>query len=82
MIELLERAIHTFNDLTPLGVIGILAYVVYLLVGKKGPVKTLGTNHLHSMPDIVASLARMEDTLNEINSGIQYLKGRLNGKSG
>ena len=72
----LGSVVAQLNSLSPLAVIGLLAYIVYLLVSKKGPVNTIATNHLHSLPEIAASLGRMEETLLEIRDGINYLKGR------
>lgn len=62
--------VSTLNSLTPLGLAGGLGYVIYLLVKVK-------TNHLHGLPDMAASLIRIEQTLGEIRDGINILKGRI-----
>ena len=80
MIETLSQLLGYLNALTPLGLAGGLAYIVYLLVGKRGPINSISDNHLSSLPDMVATLERIEKALCEIRDGISYLKGRVNGR--
>lgn len=74
-------------ELSPIGVIALLAYVVYLLVAQKGPVKKIAENHNGNpsieglLNQLVASSSRQEQTLSEIRDGLNYLKGRLNGRA-
>ena len=76
MLEQLGSLIGALNSLSPLAVIGGLIYIVYLLISKRGPVSALADNHLHSLPDMAASLERIELTFEEIRDGIHFLKGR------
>lgn len=76
------------NSFSPLGVIALLAYIVYLLVAKNGPVRQIRDNHLHGLPSMEASLQalaqsaeRQEKLLSEIAGGMNYLRGRLNGRN-
>lgn len=68
------------GDLSPLGVIALLAYVVYLLISKDGPLMTIRDNHLHTIEGAMERLAdnsdRQTELLADIKAGIEYLKGR------
>ena len=64
-----------FNTLSPLGLSVMLGYIIYLLVSKTGPVKQIGHNHLHDLPGMAATLARVETVLEEIKRGITGLRG-------
>ena len=75
MIELFK----TLSEVSPLAVIALLGYVVYLLVAKKGPVASIGSNHLHQVPEIVEALGRIEAGVGNISKDLSYLIGRLNG---
>lgn len=84
---MLANLVSTFtalNSVSSLGVIGLLSYVIYLMIAKKGPIKTISDNHLSGLPEMNATLVRMEEsskrqetTLGEIRDGINYLKGRV-----
>lgn len=76
MIDTIELFVAFLSHLTPLGVMALLAYIIYLLVATKGPVKQIGLNHLHGLPDMAETLSRMEQTLMEIRDGINFLRGR------
>jgi hypothetical protein len=75
-VESLKIAVETLNALSPLGVIGLLAYIVYLLVAKRGPVKAISDNHLSGLPQMAATLARMEAILEDISDGVTILRER------
>ena len=62
--------------ITALGIIGLLAYIVYLLIGKQGPVKTISDNHLSGLPSMAVALARIEAVLVEIRDSINILRER------
>lgn len=81
MLETLTTAVDLLNSLSPLAVIGLLAYIVFLMVAKKGPIATISNNHLSGLPEMAASLERMERTLGEIRDGMNYVRGRLNGNT-
>jgi hypothetical protein len=79
-VEAAKAIVEFLNSLTPLGLAGGLAYIIYQLVAKRGTVRTISDNHLSGLPEMAASLERMERTLLEIRDGISFLKGRINGK--
>lgn len=81
---MIDSTIRAFNTLSPLGLSALLGYIIYLLVAKKSPFRTLNKsvseislNHLSGLPEMAATLARIEATLVGINNSIQYLNGRL-----
>ncbi len=87
MIDIVTEGINILNAITPLGIIGLLVYVVYLMIAKKGPIKLISDNHLSGLPEMAQVLnliressLRQEMTLNEIRNSINYLRGRLNGR--
>lgn len=78
---------NALNSLSPLAVIGLLGYIIFMLVkGKTAAGKTAATaaqkihevqtNHLHELPEILATLQRIEVKLGEEFS---YIKARING---
>ena len=68
------------TNIQPLGVIGLLALVIYLQVKNQQGTKRIASNHLHGLPEMEKTLARVEATLNEIAKDISYMRGRMNGK--
>lgn len=77
---IITTVINALNNLTPLGLAAGIAYIVYLQVKNKKEVATISDNHLSGLPEMAATLARMEGTLNIIAKDIGYLMGRRNGK--
>jgi hypothetical protein len=77
MLDSLKMAVELLNGLSPIGIIAILAYIVYLLISKNGPVKAISDNHLSGLPEMNATLLRIEVTMNEVRDGINFLKGRI-----
>ena len=70
MIELLMGA-------SPLAVIALLAYIIYLLVRGKGNLRTLSakqetiaSNHLHGLPEMLELLRSSRDALERIEAAI------------
>lgn len=74
----MAEVIHALNALTPLGLAGGLAYVIFLLVRNQ---RRLTSNHLHDLPDMAQALIRIEATLKDINDNLIYVRARINGKS-
>ena len=76
----MKQTIELLNTLSPIGVIGLLSYIVYLLVSRtrqtKEAVQRIGDNHLHDLPLMALSLQRMETVLEEIRDGINILRER------
>lgn len=62
VIELLK----TLNSLSPLAVIALLALVIYKQVQAHKLTTTIKTNDLHEMPDLVAAVKTLSDSLQRI----------------
>lgn len=76
-METLLAVLTTLNAMTPLGVIALLATIIYLQVKSHKQVDTLKTNDLHELPEVVESLRRIEILL---ASEFSYIRAKLNGK--
>jgi hypothetical protein len=80
-MESLISLLTTLNSLSPLAVIALLATIIYKQVKDKpateASVDEIKHNHLHDLPEILATLQRIESKLSE---EFGYIKGRLNGK--
>ena len=67
----------TLNSLLPLAVIGLLCTIVFMLVkGKTASAKalhTVQTNHLHELPEIAETGRRMSETLQRIDTKLDFL---------
>ena len=61
------------NSMSPLGVIALLAYVVYLQVRNRRTVEDLGTNHFG---EVVATLVRIESKPTIIATDITWLRAK------
>jgi len=69
----MNETLLILSSLSPIAIIGLLSWIVFLLVHRKGPIKALTENHIQSIYEL---LSRMDNTLLEIRDGINYLKGR------
>ena len=69
----MNETLLILSSLSPIAIIGLLSWIVFLLVHRKGPIKVLTENHIQSIYEL---LSRMDNTLLEIRDGINYLKGR------
>jgi len=83
-MTVVENVVSALNTITPLGMAAGLGFIIYLLIAKRGPIRTISENHLSGLPEMHATLIRMEEsdrrqegTLSEIRDGINYLKGRI-----
>jgi len=78
IIELLKL----LNSLSPLAVIALLGLIIYKQVKDKpaseASVEEIKSNHLHEMPEILATLQRIEVNLGE---EFAYIKARINGNT-
>lgn len=77
MVESLVELLKILNTLSPLAVIALLAVIIYVIVWKQPTNRDfvkLTTNDLHELPEIAASLRRMEITMSE---NFAYIKARL-----
>jgi len=77
MLEILQA----LSSLSPLAVIALLAVVIYQQVLNQKGQKQIATNHLHGLPEMQASLTRIEDLLRDIHDNTIYLRARINGGS-
>lgn len=81
----MELLLELFKRTPELAIIGGLVWVIYLLAHKDGPMQQLGSNHMthldEKMERLELSLARMESTLVDIRDVLNYLKGRINGRT-
>jgi hypothetical protein len=66
MSEPLKQLVDTFNALSPLGLAGLLAFIIYKLIEGNKRLKTVQTNHLHELPEMAETLRRIE--LNQAKS--------------
>lgn len=67
------------DKVSPLGVIGLLSYIIYTLVNKrneKNIVKEIKDNHLH---EIAVGLTRIEEKLDKMNDHLIWVRSRING---
>lgn len=78
--------IEKLNSLSPLGLAGALAYIIYLLVKNKKAVKVVSTNHLSGLPDMELNIAKLVvlaegqgRLLEAINANLIYIRARVNG---
>jgi hypothetical protein len=76
----LVQILNSLNSLSPLAVIGGMGYIIYLLVKNRGSVRSIQTNHLHELPEMAATLRRIEDRLESMNDNVVYIRARINGK--
>ena len=95
MAGMFLAVIGALNTLSPLGLAGLMGFILYHMVAKKGSVKTLSENHLSGLPDILvtlqsidgsskrqeALLGEIRDDLSETAKGVEYLKGRADGRA-
>ena len=66
-----------FQAASPIGVIGLLAYIIYLLVNNRRGVKAIGNDNHH---EVLTALRRIEETLDKMNDNLTWLKAKINGK--
>lgn len=83
-----KELIAALNSLTPLGLAGALAYIIWEQVKNKKAVKEVSNNHLSGLPSMeqdVKTMLREIQTivpiLQVINNNLIYVKARINGKS-
>ena len=81
MSDLITSTVGVLNSMTPLAIIGLLGYVIFVLVWKKSPahdaVEKLGTNDLTHMAE---SLDRIERLQTDMNSRLIYVQAALDGR--
>ena len=79
-MDSLITLLTTLNTLSPLAVIALLSIVIYLLVKGKTEVSekvtNISDNHLHELPEILATLQRIEVSMAKEFS---WIRSRLNG---
>lgn len=79
-METLILFLQTLNTLSPIGIVALLAVVIFMLVRGRtaadAKLENVATNHLHEMPELVETMRDMNRTLIALDS---YLRARLNG---
>ncbi len=88
MDSLLEF-LNALNSLSPLAVIALLGTIIFILVRRKAAspeaVAEIKDNHLHDMPEMVATLRKIDETLQRmevrIAEDLAYIRARINGTS-
>ena len=89
-METILEFLGALNNLTPLGIIGMLGLVIFMLVKAKSvkvdmdnKVTAITDNHLHSLPEIAANMEKAVETLQRIEVKIgeefSFIKAKLNG---
>ena len=79
----------TLNSLSPLGVIALLAYIIFMMIKGKsdveGHVNSIKNNDLHELPQMAENLRTIGETLQRIevsaSENFAYIKARINGKA-
>lgn len=80
-MELLVSLLGTLNSLSPLAVIALLGLVLLLQARNKAAITEVTNNHLHGLPDMAASLLRIEDLLQDVKDNTVFIKARINGRA-
>lgn len=80
-METLKTVIEVLNSLSPLGLAGLLGFIIWKLVQSGRSLDAVKENHLHPLPEMVATLERIEKLMQTMNDNIIYIKARVNGKS-
>ena len=72
MLQELITLLDTLSKMSPLAIIGLLATIVWMLVKNQKQTETIhagqekiATNHLHGLPDMAATLERIEKAISE-----------------
>lgn len=73
------EAVNQLNSLSPLAVIGLLAYVILLQLKNQRGQSKIANNHLHDLPDMMAALERIENLLGRLNDHVVHIRARVNG---
>ena len=80
MTEILEL-LKAVNGMTPIGIITLMAIIIFLLVKGRKDVKDLSDNHLHDLPLLVENSNRTVDVLQRIEvrlgEDLTYIKERV-----
>lgn len=71
--------LNALNSLSPLAVIALLASVLFMQQRNKRAINMVSDNHLSGLPDMAASLDRIEGQLRSMNDNIVYIRARVNG---
>ena len=69
--------LQALNAMSPIGVIALLALVIYKQVQAAKKVTKIETNDLHTLPDMLETLQRIEVVMSREFS---YIRARLNGR--
>jgi hypothetical protein len=82
----LKAFLDTLGGLSPLAVIGLLGVIILLQVrqrtqGAETQAKAveISDNHLSGLPEMAATLGRIESCLSDVRDNTVHIKARLNG---
>ncbi len=59
-MDTLTQIITALNALSPLGLAGLLGFIIYKLIQGNRQLKSVQDNHLHELPEIAETLRRVE----------------------
>jgi len=80
MVSSIVSFLSFLNTLSPLAVIALLSVIIYMLVKSKSEVtqkvETIGSNHLHELPELTDTIRDMHRTLVALDA---FLRAKLNG---
>ena len=68
--QYIQEFIKALNEISGLGMAAGLAWIIYILVSKNGPVSQLSNNHLSGLPRMEKKLDKIHTTLKQ---GFQQL---------
>lgn len=84
----MTEILNILKDFDIFGVIALLGVIIFILVRRQKGQSRIANNHLHPLPDMADGLRRIETAIHDVsrqldqaNETLQYLKGRINGKS-
>ena len=78
---MLEAILPLLNNLTPLGVIALSLVIIYMQMKNQKATDLIAGNHLSGLPEMQATLERIEAKMEKACDSLTYLVAKSNGKS-
>lgn len=72
--------LQTLTGFSPLAVIALLSVIILLLVKQDRGQAAMRSNDLGELPEMAATLRRIEARLGEVSDHVLWIKARTNGK--
>ena len=69
-MEELQELLKAANGMSPMGIIALMATIIWLLVKGRQQVAKLSDNHLHELPELVENSRKTVDVLQRIEVGL------------